>query len=150
MGAEIYRGVWRDPDERDDRGKIAASIAVSAQMASPLSRDLIAGAIGESGSAAGSRATAGAGGAGDEVRECDGSGGDRGAVGDSGGAGAGQRVSRERAASGRRSTAISCPEQPAAIFAAGKQAHVPLLAGRKCKEQGWAASWGAREATRES
>jgi para-nitrobenzyl esterase len=38
-----------DPDHITIAGESAGSIAVSAQMASPLSRDLIAGAIGESG-----------------------------------------------------------------------------------------------------
>ncbi len=39
-----------DPDNITIAGESAGSISVSAQMASPLSRDLIAGAIGESGS----------------------------------------------------------------------------------------------------
>jgi para-nitrobenzyl esterase len=40
-----------DPDKITIAGESAGSISVSAQMASPLSRDLIAGAIGESGAA---------------------------------------------------------------------------------------------------
>src|SRR5437868_12815048 len=39
-----------DPDKITIAGESAGSISVSAQMASPLSRNLIAGAIGESGS----------------------------------------------------------------------------------------------------
>lgn len=39
-----------DPDRVTIAGESAGSVSVSAQMASPLSRDLIAGAIGESGS----------------------------------------------------------------------------------------------------
>src|SRR3954451_23418133 len=39
-----------DPDKVTIAGESAGSISVSAQMASPLSKDLIAGAIGESGS----------------------------------------------------------------------------------------------------
>lgn len=44
-----------DPGRVTIAGESAGSMSVSAQMASPLSRDLIAGAIGESGSAVGSR-----------------------------------------------------------------------------------------------
>lgn len=40
-----------DPDKITIAGESAGSISVSAQMASPLSRDLLAGAIGESGAA---------------------------------------------------------------------------------------------------
>lgn len=43
-----------DPERITIAGESAGSISVSAQMASPLSRDLIAGAIGESGSIVGS------------------------------------------------------------------------------------------------
>ncbi len=46
-----------DPDKVTIAGESAGSFSVSAQMASPLSKDLIAGAIGESGSLLGSSRT---------------------------------------------------------------------------------------------
>ena len=122
-------------------GESAGSIAVSAQMASPLSKDLIAGAIGESGALLGdarrrcrwrrrrsrarsSRASSSATIAGRRCARCPPS--------------SCSRPAGEAAACGalpvddRR---LLLPEGAAReIFAAGEQAHVPLLAGWNSEE----------------
>ena len=56
VGEAEHRGVRRRSARVTIAGESAGSVAVSAQMVSPLSRDLIAGAIGESGSILGTLA----------------------------------------------------------------------------------------------
>jgi para-nitrobenzyl esterase len=128
-----------DPKKITIAGESAGSIAVSAQMASPLSRDLIAGAIGESGSILGAlapvpRAEAEAAG----VKFA-------GAVGAKSLAELRAMPAQQlldasgKPGVGRFSTTIDgyfFVEPPMATFAAGKQAHVPLLAGWNSMEQG--------------
>jgi para-nitrobenzyl esterase len=142
-----------DPAKITIAGESAGSIAVSAQMASPLSRDLIAGAIGESGSIMGALppvplATGEEQGAkfaasigapslsalrampADKLLEATGKPG-----------------------AGRFSPTVDgyfFPESPVAIFAAGKQAHVPLLAGWNSEEQGARSVLNREEATPEN
>ena len=125
-----------DPKKVTIAGESAGSISVSAQMASPLSRGLFAQAIGESGSilaalapvplaegeAAGSKFASDVGAASiaalrampaEKVLEA-----------------AGRQV-------GRFSPTVDgyfFPESPRQIFAEGKQAHVPLLAGWNSEE----------------
>ena len=128
-----------DPAHVTIAGESAGSIAVSAQMASPLSKGLFAGAIGESGSIMGALPP---------VPLADGE-----AQGAKFGAAVGAPTIAElRAmpadklleAAGKQgmprfSPTIDgyfLPEAPAAIFAAGKQSHVPLLAGWNSEEQG--------------
>jgi len=135
-----------DPKRVTIAGESAGSISVSAQMASPLSRDLIAGAIGESGAMMDSvffkvvslaRAE-------DEGRKFVtrlGSGlAALRAV-------PAERVLEEASSGGGRSVGrfplsvdgYFLPEAPSAIYAAGKQAHVPLLAGWNSEEMTWRA-----------
>lgn len=51
MGTTKYCLFWRQPQTVTIAGESAGSIGVSLQMASPLGKNLIAGAIGESGAA---------------------------------------------------------------------------------------------------
>jgi len=126
-----------DPSKVTIAGESAGSIAVSAQMASPLSRDLIAGAIGESGSILGALSPV-------PLKQAEEQGAKfASAVGASniGGLRAmtAEQILEAAAKPGtpRFSAAIDgyfFPEPPLAIFAAGKQAHVPLLAGWNSEE----------------
>ena len=142
-----------DPGKVTIAGESAGSIAVSAQMASPLSKDLIAGAIGESGSIMGALppvplATAEEQGVkfataigaptiaalrampADKLLDAAGKPG----------------VPRF----GATIDGYFFPESPVAIFAAGKQAHVPLLAGWNSEEQGARSVLGRDEPTLEN
>ncbi len=128
-----------DPKKVTIAGESAGSYAVSAQMASPLSKNLIAQAIGESGSVLGSAAPVALAKAEEQGAK----------FGESLGA---KTLAALRAipaqqlleAAGKQGVprfplAIDgyfFPEEPRAIFAAGKQAHVPLLAGWNSEEQG--------------
>ncbi len=142
-----------DPKKVTIAGESAGSIAVSAQMASPLSKDLFAGAIGESGSILGAL-PAGTLAAGEES----------GAklltalgVADMAALRA-MPADQLLAAAGKqgmpRFNAVVdgyfFPEAPAAIFAAGKQAHVPLLAGWNSQEQGARSVLARDEPTKEN
>ena len=145
-----------DPRRVTIAGESAGSVSVSAQMASPLSKDLIAGAIGESGSIIATL----------------------GAVPLAQGEAAGVKFATELGAStladlralgtqqvfdaatkggfasvGRFPITIDgyfFPEDPAAIFAAGRQAHVPLLVGWNSEEMTGLALLQGKEPTREN
>jgi para-nitrobenzyl esterase len=126
-----------DPRRVTIAGESAGSIAVSAQMASPLSKDLIAGAIGESGSILGALPPVPlAKGEEDGVKFASSIGAtDLAAL---------RAISSEQLleAAGKRggprfSSVIDgyfFPKSPIAIFQAGEQAHVPLLAGWNSEE----------------
>ncbi len=126
-----------DPGKVTIAGESAGSIAVSAQMASPLSKDLIAGAIGESGSILGTLAPVPlAAGEEEGVKFAAVMGKSDVASLRAFGAGEILEAAGKRGAP-RFSPVIDgyfFPEWPAAIFAAGKQAHVPLLAGWNSEE----------------
>ncbi|HKG14667.1 MAG TPA: carboxylesterase family protein [Pyrinomonadaceae bacterium] len=145
-----------DPKRVTIAGESAGSVSVSAQTASPLSKDLIAGAIGESGSIIATL----------------------GAVPLSQAEAAGTKFASElsaptlaalRALSTRQVLDAATrggfasigrfpitvdgyffPEDPAAIFAAGRQAHVPLLVGWNTEEMTWLALLQGKEPTREN
>jgi para-nitrobenzyl esterase len=153
--------VWRnvtafggDPRRITIGGESAGSISVCALMASPLSRRLVAGAIGESGGMI--RPTAAA----VPLEEAE-------KVGvlfaDSVGAGSLAALRAVPADSllkmtGRpgspwpRATVDGyfLPRSPAEIFAAGEQAHVPLLVGWNSQESGWRGLLGSQEPTPEN
>src|SRR4051812_20299190 len=145
-----------DPRRVTIAGESAGSVSVSAQMASPLSKDLIAGAIGESGSIIATL----------------------GAVPLTQGESAGAKFASELnaptlaalralgaqqvldaatrggfASIGRFPITIDgyfFPEDPAAIFASGRQAHVPLLVGWNSEEMTGLALLQGKEPTREN
>ena len=137
-----------DPKRVTIAGESAGSISVSAQMASPLSRGLIAGAIGESGSIL---VTLGA----IPLAEAEAKGQQVAAS-----LGLGETPSlatlRQMPAEALMQTAAKAnfmwvnptldgyflPSNPTAIYAAGGQAHVPLLAGVNSEEMGAAVVLG--------
>jgi para-nitrobenzyl esterase len=145
-----------DPRRVTIAGESAGSVSVSAQMASPLSKDLIAGAIGESGSIIATL----------------------GAVPLSQAEAAGMKFASELGATslaalramstqqvfgaatrggfasiGRFPITVDgyfFAEDPAAVFNAGRQAHVPLLVGWNSEEMTWLALLQGKEPTREN
>jgi para-nitrobenzyl esterase len=142
-----------DPKRVTIAGESAGSIAVSAQMASPLSKGLIAGAIGESGSMLGALPAA-------PLAEGEQSGVRFGEA-------VGKRTLAElRAMSGdqlleatakpglpRFSAVVDgwfFPKSPYDIYAAGEQARVPLLAGVNSEESGYFGILGREKPTVEN
>ena len=142
-----------DPKRVTIAGESAGSISVSAQMASPLSKNLIAGAIGESGSIIGALSAV-------PLSE-----------GEQAGVKFGKAIGVEGLAALRAMPADQLlettakpglprfsptvdgwfsPKSPAEIFAAGEQAHVPLLAGSNIEESGAGAVLGREKATVEN
>ena len=128
-----------DPKRVTIAGESAGSIAVSAQMASPLSKNLIAGAIGESGSIMGALSATPL------------------SDGEQAGVKFGQAIGKESLAALRAMPADQLleatakpglprfspvvdgyffPKAPVEIFTAGEQARVPLLAGSNSEESG--------------
>jgi len=136
-----------DPGKITIAGESAGSISVCAQMASPLSRNIIAGAIGESGGMINPTLAA------IPLNE-----------GEQGGVAFGKRVGANTIADLRKMSAEQLldsaskqgafrtaatidgyflPKSPADIFAAGEGAHVPLLAGWNSAEIPYQAlMWG--------
>lgn len=128
-----------DPKRVTIAGESAGSIAVSAQMASPLSRDLIAGAIGESGSIMGALSAA-------PLAQVEKQGEKLAAALNVSTLEALRAIpadklleSAAKPGAGRFSPTVDgyfFPESPLEIFRAGKQAHVPLLVGWNSEEMG--------------
>jgi para-nitrobenzyl esterase len=131
-----------DPDRVTIAGESAGSWSVSAQMASPLSKGLVAGAIGESGALLGlqpppSLAQGEKSGSDFAVRAGAASLAELRAM-------PAEQLLQATAKPGAPwiGTIVDgyvLPRAPAAIYAAGEQAHVPLLAGWNSAE-GWAGS----------
>jgi para-nitrobenzyl esterase len=127
-----------DPRRVTIAGESAGSISVSAQMASPLSRDLIAGAIGESGSIVATLAPV-------PLAQAEEQGTKFAATVNAAGIAALRAIPAAelleaggKPGAGRFGTTIDgyfLSESPRSIFDAGKQAHVPLLAGWNSQEQ---------------
>lgn len=145
-----------DPRRVTIAGESAGSVSVSAQMASPLSKDLIAGAIGESGSII---ATLGA----TPLSRAEAAGEKFGSELGASSIAAMRALSTQQvfdaatrggfASIGRFPITVDgyfFPEDPAAIFASGRQAHVPLLVGWNTEEMSWLALLQGKEPTREN
>jgi para-nitrobenzyl esterase len=145
-----------DPGRVTIAGESAGSVSVSAQMASPLSKDLIAGAIGESGSIMGTLPPV-------PLAQAEQAGANFAADLGANSLAALRAMSTKQvfeaatkggfASVGRFSIAVDgyfFPEAPAAIFAAGRQAHVPLLVGWNSEEMTGAALLRGKEPTPEN
>src|SRR3954468_15296008 len=145
-----------DPARVTIAGESAGSVSVSAQMASPLSRDLIAGAIGESGSII---ATLGA----VPLPQAEAAGAKFASELNAPTLAALRAMSTRQvfdaatrggfASIGRFPITVDgyfFPEDPAATFDSGRQAHVPLLVGWNSEEMTWLALLQGKEPTKEN
>ncbi|WP_460908510.1 carboxylesterase/lipase family protein [Spirosoma areae] len=142
-----------DPKKVTIAGESAGSISVSAQMVSPLSKNLIAGAIGESGSLLGTLPPISL------------------AEGEQNGVAFATAVGAKSLADLRAMPAAQLleatakpnlprftstvdgyffPKAPLELFAAGEQAHVPLLVGWNSEESGYRAILGQEKPTPET
>ncbi len=142
-----------DPNKITIAGESAGSISVSAQMASPLAKDLIAGAIGESGSLLGALSAVPL------------------SQGEQTGVQFAKVVGANSLADLRAMNADSLlsastkfgpfrfamtvdgyffPKDPLAIFQAGEQAHVPLLVGWNNEEMNYRMVMGGEQPTKEN
>ena len=145
-----------DPARVTIAGESAGSASVSAQMASPLSKGLIAGAIGESGSVLSTMRAV-------PLAQAERAGAKFAADLGAGSLAALRALSTQQvfepatrggyASVGRFPIAIDgyfFAEDPAATYAAGRQARVPLLVGWNSEEMNWAALLRGKEPTPEN
>ena len=138
-----------DPRRITIGGESAGSFSVSAQMASPLAKGLLAGAIGESGSLLGGRTTPLA----DAERNGEAFARSVGAPTLAALRAMPAATLLDAAKNARFGAVVDgyfLPRSPDAIFAAGGQAHVPLLAGWNAAESGAGGVLGRDPATPES
>ncbi len=127
-----------DPQRVTIAGESAGSIAVSALMASPLSRDLMAGAIGESGAIISTLPP-------QPLADAEQNGAKFGAAAGAGTLAALRAMTAEQIQEALTRTkgfrfgatldGYFLPKPPAAIFEAGEQAKIPLLEGSNTQEQ---------------
>lgn len=142
-----------DPKRITIAGESAGSLSVSAQMASPLSKNLIAGAIGESGSVIGT------------LRAVPLAEGEKRGIQFAEMAGA-KSIAEMRNIPADKLLEIGAkqaigffaitidgyffPKEPAAIYEAGEQGHVPFLVGWNSEEMNFRALMGQDEPTKEN
>jgi para-nitrobenzyl esterase len=145
-----------DPKRVTIAGESAGSVSVSAQMASPLSKSLIAGAIGESGGITGALPAV-------PLSQAE-----EGGVKFATSVGATSLAALRAMSSqqilepatkggfssvGRFPITVDgyfFPEDPATVYAAGRQAHVPLLVGWNSEEMTWRWALRGQEPTPEN
>ena len=141
-----------DPKRVTIAGESAGSASVSAQMSSPLSKDLVAGAIGESGSVLSTMSAV-------PLAQAEQEG-----VKFASSVGATSRAALRALTTqqiqdatkqplGRFPLTVDgyfFPEEPAAIYVSGRQAHVPLLVGWNSGELPWLALLRGKEPTPEN
>lgn len=142
-----------DPTKVTIAGESAGSISVSAQMASPLSKDLIAGAIGESGSLLGALPAV-------KLNQAEQVGAKWAATLGDGSLASLRAMTAQQVQDGSAKIPVGhfaltidgyfFPESPEALFAAGKQARVPLLAGWNSEEMTWRMLLGGQPLTAEA
>src|SRR5689334_11587167 len=144
-----------DPKHVTIAGESAGSISVSAHMASPVSKDLIAAAIGESGAITGTLSAV-------PLAQAEAEGTKFATSLGANSLDALRAIPSQQmldaaskggfASIGRFPITIDgyfFPAEPATIYAEGKQARVPLLAGWNSEEAGWQALLGDNEPTPE-
>ena len=142
-----------DPKRVTIAGESAGSASVSAQMASPLSRDLIAGAIGESGSVLSTMRAV-------PLAQAEADGTKFAAEVGAASLAALRALTTEQLMEatkkqpfGRFPIAVDgyfFTEPPQETYTAGRQAHVPLLVGWNSEEMTWRALLGGDEPTPEN
>ena len=141
-----------DPARVTIAGESAGSASVSAQMASPLSRDLIAGAIGESGSVLSTMRAV-------PLRQAEAEGAKFAASLGAPTLAALRALPTERLHEATKQAPFRFPiavdgyffaEAPAETYAAGRQARVPLLVGWNSEEMNWRALLRGKEPTPEN
>src|SRR5690349_11137346 len=142
-----------DPKKITIAGESAGSFSVSAQMASPLSKNIIAGAIGESGSLLGLNPTA-------SLQDAEKRGADFAASLKANSLADLRAIPAEQllkatanAGYGRFPVCVDgyfFPKSPLQIFEAGEQAHVPLLVGWNSQESGYQGILGQDKPTLEN